>query len=47
MSKMKELILLLIEVNTLEELEYMLTEDCWSDGVKEIFREEIRRRKAA
>ena len=43
MSKWEELIRLLIEPNTVEELRDMLQEDCWSAGVKQIFREEIER----
>ena len=43
MSKWEELIRLLIEPNTVEELRGMLQEDCWSPGVKQIFREEIER----
>ena len=37
----------LIEPNTVEELRNMLQEDCWSPGVKRIFREEIERRLSA
>lgn len=44
MSKWEELIILLIEPNTVEELRNMLQEDCWSPGVKQIFRKEIERR---
>lgn len=44
MSKWEELIILLIEPNTVEELRDMLQENCWSPGVKQIFREEIERR---
>ena len=44
MSKWEELIILLIEPNTVDELRNMLQEDCWSPGVKQIFREEIERR---
>lgn len=44
MSKWEELIVLLIEPNTVEELRDMLQEDCWSPGAKRIFREEIERR---
>ena len=44
MSKWEELIILLIEPNTVEELRNMLQEDCWSRGVKRILREEIERR---
>lgn len=44
MSKWEELIILLIEPNTVEELRNMLQEDCWSQGVKRIFRKEIERR---
>lgn len=47
MSKWEELIVLLIEPNTVEELRNMLQEDCWSPGVKQIFREEIERRLSA
>lgn len=45
MSGMEELIRLLIEPNTAEELRAMLREDCWSPGVKRIFLEEIERRQ--
>lgn len=45
MSKFEEIVRLCIEVNTTEELEFMLTEDCWSLGAKRIFREEIERRR--
>lgn len=45
MGKLGEIICLCIEVNTIEELEFMLTEDCWTLGTKKIFREEIQRRK--
>lgn len=44
MNKWEELIILLIEPNTVEELRNMLQEDCWSLGVKRIFREETERR---
>lgn len=47
MSKWEELIVLLIEPNTVDELRNMLQEDCWSPGVKQIFREEIERRLSA
>lgn len=47
MSKWEELIILLIEPNTVEELRNMLQEDCWSPGVKRIFRKEIERRLSA
>lgn len=47
MSKWEELIILLIESNTVEELRNMIQEDCWSPGVKRIFREEIERRLLA
>lgn len=47
MSKWEELIILLIEPNTVEELENMLQEDCWSPGAKRIFQEEIGRRLSA
>lgn len=47
MSKWEELIVLLIEPNTVEELRNMPQEDCWSPGVKRIFREEIERRLSA
>lgn len=47
MSKWEELIILLIEPNTVEELRNMLQEDCWSPGAKQIFRIEIARRMAA
>ena len=46
MSKWEELIRLLIEPNTVEELRDM-QEDCWGPGVKQIFRNEIARRMAA
>ena len=36
-----------LEPNTVEELRDMLQEDCWSPGVKQIFRNEIARRLAA
>lgn len=47
MSKWEELICLLIEPNTVEELRDMLQEDCWGAGVKQIFQNEIARRMAA
>lgn len=47
MNKWEELIRLLIEPNTVDELRNMLQEDCWSPGVKQIFREEIERRLSA
>lgn len=47
MSKIEEIFRLCIEVNTTEELEFMLTEDCWSLGAKRIFREEIERRRGS
>lgn len=47
MSKWEKLIVLLIEPNTVDELRNMLQEDCWSPGVKRIFREEIERRLSA
>ena len=47
MSKWEELIVLLIESNTVEELRNMLQEDCWRPGVKRIFRKEIERRLSA
>lgn len=47
MSKWEELICVLIEPNTVEELRDMLQEDCWGPGVKQIFRNEIARRLAA
>lgn len=47
MSKWEELIILLIEPNTVEELRSMLQEECWGPGVRRIFREEIERRLSA
>lgn len=47
MSKWEELVILLIEPNTVEELRNMLQEDCWSQGARRIFREEIERRSSA
>lgn len=46
MSKIEEIILLLIENDTVEELKEMLHEDKWSQGAKRIFREEIERRES-
>ena len=47
MSKWEELIVLLIEPNTVEELRNMLKEECWSPGAKRIYPEEIERRLSA
>lgn len=44
MSKYEAIVRLCIEVNTTAELKCMLTEDCWSEGAKRIFEEEIQRR---
>ncbi len=45
MSKNEDIIRLCIKANTTEELEYMLTEEDWTEGVKRIFRDEIQRRR--
>lgn len=45
-NKEKEIIMLLLEVNTVDALKEMLQEECWSDDVKECFREELKRRSA-
>lgn len=47
MSKIEQIIILLIENNTVDELREMLQEDKWSPVAKRIFREEIERRKSA
>ena len=45
MSKIEDIIRLCIKANTTEELEYMLTEEGWTEGAKRIFRDEIQRRR--
>lgn len=45
MGKFEDIVRLCIEVNTTDELEYMLSEECWTEGAKWIFRDEIQRRR--